>query len=77
MPFGKPIGKLKEPITRIEEPDSIHGRRSRFAGKLFNFRGVRWITPRSKIVQLFAGRERQDEKTVKMPRRPHKTGGLV
>jgi len=33
MRFGIRFGKLKEPIARIEEPDSIRGRRSRIAGK--------------------------------------------
>jgi len=56
MPFGIRIGKLKEPIARIEEPDSIRGRHSRIAGKPFDFRGVRLITLRSKFAQPFAGR---------------------
>jgi len=61
MRFGIRFGKLKEPIARIEEPDSIRGRRGRI----------------SEIAQRFAGGKAASGETVKMPRRPHKTGGLV
>jgi hypothetical protein len=41
------------------------------------FRGVCLLAPRLKIAQRFAGGKAASGETVKMPRRPHKTGGLV